>query len=154
LWESLARFASTAGPEKAGVGGSIPSLATNPFSNLTTAKKRVRISRAYNTRTSVSLDFTFGAARSIGFQVSQPVLLALAMCCCTSLSSALSSLGTQDHLRVGEGSWLMLFALGELLICAIEMNAVLPNQGVCLFDKRSLVNGEYQDHVPAGTLGS
>jgi hypothetical protein len=48
----------------------------------------------------------------------------------------------------------MLFALGELLICAIEMNAVLPNQGVCLFDIRSLVNGEYQDHVPAGTLGS
>jgi hypothetical protein len=42
------------GPEKAGVGGSIPSLATNIFNNLTTTKKRVRISRANNTRTSVS----------------------------------------------------------------------------------------------------
>ncbi len=41
------------GPEKAGVGGSIPSLATSPFNNLATAKKRVRISRAYNTRTSI-----------------------------------------------------------------------------------------------------
>jgi hypothetical protein len=52
------------GPEKAGVGGSIPSLATNTFNNLATAKKRVKISRAYNTRTSVPLNFTFGVARS------------------------------------------------------------------------------------------
>jgi hypothetical protein len=41
---------SVGGPEKAGVGGSIPSLATNNFNNLATAKKRVRISRAHNTR--------------------------------------------------------------------------------------------------------
>ena len=34
------------GPEKAGVGGSIPSLATNPFNKLATQKKRVKISRA------------------------------------------------------------------------------------------------------------
>jgi hypothetical protein len=40
------------GPEKAGVGGSIPSLATILFNNLATAKKRVKISRANNTRTS------------------------------------------------------------------------------------------------------
>jgi hypothetical protein len=55
------------GPEKAGVGGSIPSLATNPFNNLGSAKTRVKISRAYNTRTSVGLHFTFGAARSKAF---------------------------------------------------------------------------------------
>ena len=46
---------SVSGPEKAGVGGSIPSLATNLSNNLATLIKRVRISRAYNTRTSVSL---------------------------------------------------------------------------------------------------
>ena len=39
------------GPEKAGVGGSIPSLATNTFNNLAIANERVKISRAYNTRT-------------------------------------------------------------------------------------------------------
>ena len=55
------------GPEKAGVGGSIPSLATILFNNLAIAKKRVRISRAHNTRTSVASDFTFGAARSSNF---------------------------------------------------------------------------------------
>ena len=44
---------SVGGPEKAGVGGSIPSLATNIFNNLAIAKKRVKISRAYNTRTSI-----------------------------------------------------------------------------------------------------
>jgi hypothetical protein len=42
------------GPEKAGVGGSIPSLATIPFNNLASLKNRVTISRAHNTRTSVS----------------------------------------------------------------------------------------------------
>jgi hypothetical protein len=46
---------SISGPEKAGVGGSIPSLATNPFNKLDTLKTRVKISRAYNTRTSISL---------------------------------------------------------------------------------------------------
>jgi len=45
---------SVSGPEKAGVGGSIPSLATIPFNNLAAAKERVKISRAHNTRTSVS----------------------------------------------------------------------------------------------------
>jgi len=54
---------SVSGPEKAGVGGSIPSLATIPFNNLATAKKSEKISRANNTRTSVCLTFTFGAAR-------------------------------------------------------------------------------------------
>jgi hypothetical protein len=34
------------GPEKAGVGGSIPSLATINFNNLQIAKKREQISRA------------------------------------------------------------------------------------------------------------
>ena len=52
------------GPEKAGVGGSIPSLATIIFNNLTRLKKRLKISRAYNTRTLVTSDSTFGAARS------------------------------------------------------------------------------------------
>jgi hypothetical protein len=55
---------SVGGPEKAGVGGSIPSLATKPFNNLATQKKRVKISRAHNTRTSVCLIFAFGVARS------------------------------------------------------------------------------------------
>jgi hypothetical protein len=51
------------GPEKAGVGGSIPSLATNLFNNLATAERHVKISRAHNMRTSVLSDFTFGVAR-------------------------------------------------------------------------------------------
>jgi hypothetical protein len=55
---------SVGGPEKAGVGGSIPSLATNPFKNLASLKNRVKISHAHNTRTSVSSNFTFGLARS------------------------------------------------------------------------------------------
>jgi hypothetical protein len=38
---------SVSGPEKAGVGGSIPSLATNPSNNLTTLKTRVKVSRAH-----------------------------------------------------------------------------------------------------------
>ena len=59
-------------PEKAGVGGSIPSLATINFNNLATAKKRVKISRANNTRTSVCLPFTFGAARSFPRRVAGP----------------------------------------------------------------------------------
>jgi hypothetical protein len=33
---------SVSGPEKAGVGGSIPSLATNPFNNLASLKNRVK----------------------------------------------------------------------------------------------------------------
>jgi hypothetical protein len=44
---------SVGGPEKAGVGGSIPSLATNHFNNLQMAKMSEQISRAYNTRTSI-----------------------------------------------------------------------------------------------------
>jgi len=45
---------SVGGPEKAGVGGSIPSLATNNFNNLATQKHGVKNSRAHNTRTSIS----------------------------------------------------------------------------------------------------
>jgi hypothetical protein len=55
---------SVGGPEKAGVGGSIPSLATIPFNNLASLKNRVKISRAHNTRTSIAFNFTFGVARS------------------------------------------------------------------------------------------
>ena len=47
------------GPEKAGVGGSIPSLATNLFNNLTSFRNRVKISRAHNTRPLVNSNFTF-----------------------------------------------------------------------------------------------
>ena len=53
------------GPEKAGVGGSIPSLATILFNNLASLKKRVKISRANNTRTSNFSHFTFGVAQII-----------------------------------------------------------------------------------------
>jgi hypothetical protein len=52
------------GPEKAGVGGSIPSLATILFKNLASLKNRVKISRAHNTRTFSFHNFTFGVARS------------------------------------------------------------------------------------------
>jgi hypothetical protein len=55
---------SVGGPEKAGVGGSIASLATNILNNLAIAKKRVKISRANNSRTLLCVIFTFGAARS------------------------------------------------------------------------------------------
>jgi hypothetical protein len=57
------------GPEKAGVGGSIPSLATNTFNKLAILKRLVRISRANNARTYVSLIFTFGAARLNNFPI-------------------------------------------------------------------------------------
>ena len=66
---------SVSGPEKAGVGGSIPSLATNPSNDLATKKKRVRIPRAHNTRTSVASNFTFGVARSNDIHIFRPVLL-------------------------------------------------------------------------------
>ncbi|MDX6304691.1 MAG: hypothetical protein QOI77_1660 [Blastocatellia bacterium] len=59
------------GPEKAGVGGSIPSLATISFNDSASLKTRVRVSPAYIYFSIL----TFGAARSINFQVSQPVLL-------------------------------------------------------------------------------
>ena len=67
------------GPEKAGVGGSIPSLATNNFNNLASLKNRVKISRAHNTRTSIALDFTFGVSRSNSIHIYRAVLLVLAM---------------------------------------------------------------------------
>jgi hypothetical protein len=88
------------------------------------------------------------------FQVSQPVLMVLAMCCRTSLSSALSSFGSQYPLRGGEGSWPIVICPLRTVICAIEMNVVVPNPGVCLFDIRSLVNGEYQDRGSAEIPGS
>ena len=59
------------GPEKAGVGGSIPSLATNNFNNLASLKNRVTISLAHNTRTSIAFDFTFGVAHLINFHISR-----------------------------------------------------------------------------------
>jgi len=52
---------SVGGPEKAGVGGSIPSLATIPFNNLASLENRIKISRAYNTHTSIALEFTFAS---------------------------------------------------------------------------------------------
>lgn len=55
---------SVSGPDKAGVGGSIPSLATNPFNNLAAAKKACKtFSRAQYAHMD-RLTFTFGAARS------------------------------------------------------------------------------------------
>jgi hypothetical protein len=69
---------SIGGPEKAGVGGSIPSLATNNFNNLATGKKRVRISSAHNARTSVNRKTKY--ASPIGsnhFQISRATRLLL-----------------------------------------------------------------------------
>jgi hypothetical protein len=63
------------GPEKAGVGGSIPSLATISFNKLAIAKMHVRISRANNTRTSVALNFTFGAVRLNNFPIRRVLLV-------------------------------------------------------------------------------
>jgi hypothetical protein len=81
---------SVGGSEKAGVGGSIPSLATNLFNNLAIAKKPVKISRANNTRTSVCLIFAFGVARSNNFHIYRAVLLlVLAMCCRACMSCSL-----------------------------------------------------------------
>jgi hypothetical protein len=72
------------GPEKAGVGGSIPSLATTLFNNLPSLKNRAKISRTHNTRTSFAFNFTFGVAHSNSIHIYRAVLLALAMCCRTS----------------------------------------------------------------------
>jgi len=49
---------SVGGSEKAGVGGSIPSLATSNFNNLQIAKT-LKNPRANNTRTLVALKFHF-----------------------------------------------------------------------------------------------
>jgi hypothetical protein len=53
---------SVGGPEKAGVGGSIPSLATNNFNNLAIRNE----GKEFLARTIASIDlshFTFGVAR-------------------------------------------------------------------------------------------
>jgi hypothetical protein len=60
------------GPEKAGVGGSIPSLATILFNNLASLKTRVRISRAYNTRTSTSLFSLLASLVRLTFKFPNP----------------------------------------------------------------------------------
>jgi len=57
------------GPEKAGGGGSIPSLATNVFNNLQDSKIVYKLHRANNTRTSILTLFTFGVARSVTLQL-------------------------------------------------------------------------------------
>jgi hypothetical protein len=71
------------GPEKAGVGGSIPSLATIPFNNLASLENRVKTSRAHNTRTSITSNFTFGAAHPITSEFHAP-------CCLVWQSAALA----------------------------------------------------------------
>jgi hypothetical protein len=63
------------GPEKAGVGGSIPSLATNNFNNLQIAKSRVKTSSRVQYAYIGCFDFTFGAARSNDLHTSRAVLL-------------------------------------------------------------------------------
>jgi hypothetical protein len=63
------------GPEKAGVGGSIPSLATNNFNNLQIAKSRVKTSSRVQYAYIGCCDFTFGAARSNDLHTSRAVLL-------------------------------------------------------------------------------
>jgi len=75
---------SVSGPEKAGVGGSIPSLATNPFNNLAIAKNHVKISRAYNTRTLSTIHTS--QIGSNHFQIFRAVLLILVICCRMSLA--------------------------------------------------------------------
>jgi len=54
---------SVGGPEKAGVGGSIPSLATNNFNNLATAGKARKIFSREQYANIELLTFTFGVAR-------------------------------------------------------------------------------------------
>jgi len=77
---------SVGGPEKAGVGGSIPSLATNNFNNLQIAKKREQISHANNTRTSVYPTASFAPIGSSNFHISRAVLLVLAIWCFASFA--------------------------------------------------------------------
>ena len=62
-------------PEKAGVGGSIPSLATTSFNNLAETRNLVFLLReqyAYSGQTACSLPNSF--------HISRAVLLVLAMC--------------------------------------------------------------------------
>lgn len=78
------------GPEKAGVGGSIPSLATSTFNNLAIAKNVKKLHRAYNTRTSVNRKLKY--ASQIGsnhFQISRAMRLVLAICRRTSFGSVI-----------------------------------------------------------------
>jgi hypothetical protein len=65
---------SVGGPEKAGVGGSIPSLATNNFNNLAIAKN-IQNPRANNTRTSVYPTASFAPIGSSNLHISRAVLL-------------------------------------------------------------------------------
>jgi hypothetical protein len=74
------------GPEKAGVGGSIPSLATNILNNLAIAKTVKKFHRAHNTRTAVHRKLKYSSqVGSNHFQI-RAVRVVLAMCCRSSLA--------------------------------------------------------------------
>ena len=72
------------GPEKAGVGGSIPSLATIIFNNLRVAKNRRIYSREqYANIAQAAFALSPGSSN---FHICRAVLLVLAMCCLPSLA--------------------------------------------------------------------
>jgi hypothetical protein len=73
------------GPEKAGVGGSIPSLATNNFNNLAIAKNMQICSREQYANIRHAM-FALSEVDSSNFHMTRAVLLVLAMCCRASLA--------------------------------------------------------------------
>ena len=70
---------SVSGPEKAGVGGSIPSLATNIFNNLAIAKNMQIWSRVQYAYIGYPT-FALSQIGSSNFHISRAVLLVLAIC--------------------------------------------------------------------------
>jgi len=72
---------SVGGPEKAGVGGSIPSLATNTFNNLQIAKNIQISSREQYANIRQPTFAAFAHCGSRIFQSSRAVPLVRAICC-------------------------------------------------------------------------
>jgi len=66
---------SVGGPEKAGVCGSIPSVATIPFNDLAIAKKACKNFSREQYANIGFLYFAFGVARSNNFDIHRAVLL-------------------------------------------------------------------------------
>jgi hypothetical protein len=77
---------SVGGPEKAGVGGSIPSLATNNFNNLAIAKNIQKSAREQYANIRQPTFAAFAHCGSRIFQSSRAVPLVRAICCFASFA--------------------------------------------------------------------
>jgi hypothetical protein len=77
---------SVGGPEKAGVGGSIPSLATINFNNLRIAKNIQKSARVQYAHIGLSYGLFFALIGSSNFHISRAVLLVLAIWCFASFA--------------------------------------------------------------------